>query len=177
MTDMAERERRRVQVQTRKETMEGWLNVCSTLRTLDDLNLVSPRFLALEVDTPASMSFEPGRIGLDTNSILFVRELTEYRRPGNRVEAAQFSRAPVRLLLGDFEVQGFMHVPGRGDPLTRLSQTKHRFVALTSVSVVGPGYEFASSFLAVNRTNIDIVQTIVTEADPASTQPATVEIG
>ncbi len=51
-------------------------------------------------------------------------------------------------------MHGFVHVPPGGNPMTRLNQGEHAFVALTSASVIGPGEELATPFLAVNRGHI-----------------------
>jgi hypothetical protein len=127
------------------------------------LNVVSPGFLPLDVDqvTVDGWFNVQGRASINTSSILFVRELSEPpTRGGQRVEAARFSRAAVRLRVGDYEVRGFMHVPGRGDPTWRLNHEKCKFIAVTSASVVGPGVEFATPFLAVNRQHISAAQEI-----------------
>jgi len=171
MHSASERERRRVQIRTLHETIDGWLTVSGMLRTLDDLNLVSSRFLVVNVDEAPSAGwvFDDGQVGINTETILYVREMDDVARSGPRGEAARFSRAGVRLLAGDLEIQGFMHVPGRGDPMTRLNQDRHAFLALTSVSVVGPDLEFAAPFLAVNRRNVRAAQPLATEDDDVDT--------
>jgi hypothetical protein len=57
--------------------------------------------------------------------------------------------------------------------MSRLNQSGHDFMALTSVSVVGPNFEFATPFLAVNRAFISAAQEIRPEDaddDPTSAQ-------
>jgi hypothetical protein len=101
---------------------------------------------------------------VNTASILFVIERTSFKRKsGKRVEAARFNRAAVHLCVGEYEIQGFLHVPGRGDVLTRLNRDKYSFIALTSASVVGPDSEFAAPFLAVNRDHIMAAQELLEE--------------
>jgi hypothetical protein len=162
---LEQREKRRVKVTTINEVVEGYLCVGRRPRTLDALNLAAPLFLVVDVDrAPREGSFfERGRVGISTSTILFVCELTEFHRDDGRVEAARFVRSPVRLQVGGYQIQGFMHVPGRGDPMTRLNQLRHPFIAMTSASVMGPDSQFAAPFLAVNRYNISAAQEIVAE--------------
>jgi hypothetical protein len=160
------RERRRVHVQTIHGSIEGYVETGARIRTLDDLNMFSRKFLRVEDATVSSAvwSFEPGTIGVNTASIMFVVERTTFKRKSDkRVEAARFNRAAVRLCVGEYEIQGFLHVPGRGDILTRLNRDKYPFIALTSASVVGPDSEFAAPFLAVNRDHIMAAQELLDE--------------
>ena len=132
--EMGGRERREVLVQTIHGAIEGYVETGERIRTLDDLNMFSRKFLRIEdavVSSPV-WSFEQGAVGVNTSAILFVIERTRFKRKGGgRVEAARFNRAAVRLCVGEYEIQGFLHVPGRGDVLTRLSRDKYPFIALT----------------------------------------------
>lgn len=170
--EMGGRERRRVHVQTVHGAIEGYVETGERIRTLDDLNMFSRKFLRIEeavVSSPV-WSFERGTVGVNTSAILFVIERSGFRRKtGKRVEAARFNRAAVHLCVGEYEIQGFLHVPGRGDVLTRLNRDKYPFIALTSASVVGPDSELAAPFLAVNRTHIMAAQELLeveTETPP-----------
>jgi hypothetical protein len=166
------REKRQVLIQTIHGAIEGCVTTGKQIRTLDDLNMFSRKFLRVEDTTTASASwsFSPGTVGINTSSILFVIERSQFKRKsGKRVEAARFNRAAVMLRVGEFDIQGFVHVPGRGDILTRLNRDKYPFIALTSASVLGPDSEFAAPFLAVNRSHIMAAQEIgQDETDPAA---------
>ena len=63
-----------------------------------------------------------------------------------------------RARVGAFDVEGFVHVPPRGDPLLRFNQDTHPFIAVTSASVVGPDRQFEAPFLAIKRSHILAVQ-------------------
>jgi hypothetical protein len=179
--EMGGRERRQVHVQTIHGAIEGFMETGERIRTLDDLNMFHRKFLRIEeavVSSPV-WSFDRGTVGVNTSAILFVIERTRFKRKSNeRVEASRFNRAAVRLCVGEYEIQGFLHVPGRGDILTRLNRDKYPFIALTSASVVGPDSEFAVPFLAVNRTHIMAAQELLDEESepPAPGEEAQAEL-
>ena len=75
-----------------------------------------------------------------------------------------FARAPVRLRVGHFDVEGLVHVPAGGNPMMRLNQQGHPFLALTSASVVGEETQTGVPFLAVNRSHILAAQELSSEA-------------
>jgi hypothetical protein len=166
------REKRFVRIQTIHGVIEGCVLTGPQIRTLDDLNMFSRKFLRVEeaVVTSPTWSFRPGTIGINTSSILFVIERSKFKKKsGKRVEAARFNRAAVLLRVGDFDIQGFVHVPGRGDILTRLNRDKYPFMALTSASVIGPDSELAAPFLAVNRSHVMAAQDMgQEEEEPAA---------
>jgi hypothetical protein len=54
------------------------------------------------------------------------------------------------LRIAEFDIQGFLHLRGVRDPLVWLNQSRQPFLALTAASVIGPGVEFAVSFIAIN---------------------------
>ena len=151
------REQRPVTIQTSRGTLEGELEIGVTLRTLDRLNLLQHAFVTIEKPRVVNgdWSIEPDTLVLNTSCILFVVERSNPKREhSDLVESARFSRSAVRLQVGRFEIQGFLHVPGEGRTLVRLKQDQHAFLALTSASVVGPDTAFASSFVAVNRAHL-----------------------
>ena len=166
----ARREQRPVLIHASRGTLEGELGIGTALRTLDRLNLLHHAFVTIENPrvVAGDWSIEPGTLLLNTSCILFVVELSS-RRLGvcDAGEAARFSRSAVRLQVGDYEIQGFLHVPGKGRPLIRLKQDRHAFMAVTSASVVGPDTAFASSFLAVNRAHVLAAQELEYKADLA----------
>jgi len=51
-------------------------------------------------------------------------------------------------------VEGLRPYGTRGSSLTRLNQSAHPFIALQSAIVVGPGADFSTSFLAINRAHV-----------------------
>jgi hypothetical protein len=168
-TEASERKGRRVRLQLARGTVSGRLSIGCILRTLDDLNMVARHFVTLDAveATAPDWSFDDGPLALAKTSILFVQELDEYAPKADvHVQARHFARAPLRLRVGAYTLQGFLHVPPGGDPLARLNQDSHAFIALTSVSVLGPDTEFVASFLAVNRAQIGAAQQIAVE-EPA----------
>jgi hypothetical protein len=155
--DLAHQHDRNVVITTVFGTIEGSLASSGMLRLLDDLNVVAKRFLTVNdpVFLSGPWSRGDGPITLNKESIVFVKERAGSPQPqGNLRVASRFTRAPVELLMKDYAIHGFVHVVPNGDPMSRLNQGDHAFVALTSVSVVGPGEQFATSFLAVNRLHV-----------------------
>jgi hypothetical protein len=149
--------------------IRGVVRVSPLMRTLDDLNIASKRFLTLHA--PHGLTGEwrlgVGEIAINKSTIVMVRELTEAEaRSGARF--GTFWRAPVLLHLPGFEIRGFIHVPPGGDPIRRVEQDKHTFVPLTSTLVSGADGEATAAFVAVNRTLIRMAQVLEkAEAEPA----------
>ena len=157
----AELAERRIRIETERGTIDGVLAVASILRTLDDLNLTGKDFITLDepVTSGPGWNFDSDILALNKRSILFVQELSNPPRRNSNL-AGTYSRASVRLRVGAYEIEGFLHVPPGGDCLKRLNQNSHAFVSLTSVSVIGPDAQFATPFLAVNRRHILAAQEI-----------------
>ena len=155
--NLADKHRRSVHVRTSFGAIEGVLASSGMLRLLDDINVVARQFLTVHDPLLMSGSWAcgDGPIVLNKSSVLFVRELPgSLPPPGNHRVSSRFTRSPVELLMLEHAVHGFVHIPPGGDPMARLNQGEHAFVALTSASVVGPGEELATPFLAVNRAHI-----------------------
>jgi len=157
------REERQIRIETLRGGVEGFLHTNSMVRTLDEVNVVTGNFLTLH--SPRSYSGEwkldGGPLAISKSSTLFVMEMAApAARARRRGDAVRFSRSPVRLWVKQVSVQGFVHVPPGGTAMSRLNQSSHDFMALTSVSVVGPNFEFATPFLAVNRAFISAAQEI-----------------
>ena len=146
---------RRLHIKSLQGNIEGVLRTSPSLRTLDDLNLVARNFLTLHGPSVDGERWgdQQTRMALSKASILFVIEETGTLGPRS-IDPETYRRAPLRLRIADFDIQGFLHVPHGGDPMQRLNQDGHPFVALTSASIVGPGVELAVPFLAVNRQRI-----------------------
>jgi hypothetical protein len=155
------REDRKVRIDTVDGAVEGCLHISPRLRTLDDLNVVSKRFITIHSPQCVTGDWQPGAgpLAVNKNSILFVRELSA-PPPMSGGRFGNFTRAPVHLRVKDFEVEGFVHVPPGGVPMKRLDQDTHAFVSLTTVLVIGPDAEETTSFLAVNRNCITVAQVI-----------------
>jgi hypothetical protein len=155
--DLAHQHDRPVLIRTVFGSIEGSLSSSRMLRLLDDLNVVAKRFLTVNdpVFLSGPWSRGDGPITINRDAIVFVRELQGCPPPpGNLRVASRFTRSAVELLLTDYAIQGFVHVTPDGHPMSRLNQGDHVFVALTSVTVVGPGEQFATPFLAVNRSHV-----------------------
>jgi len=150
------------------------------LRLLDDLNVVSRGFLTVNepVILSGPWSRGDGPITLSKASIVWVKEQAGSPPPqANLRVASRFTRTAVELLLRDYVIQGFVHVAPNGDPMSRMTHGDHDFVALTSVSVVGGGDQFATSFLALNRSHVLAARAIehtdlATTVDPQNTDLA-----
>jgi hypothetical protein len=159
-----ERQERRVRLETTSGVIEGALLVSPMLRTLDEINVVARTFVTLhEPQVGATDWFSENPLCVRRSSILFVQELSNPpRRSGSSAHGA-YTRAALRLRVGAFHVEGFVHVPRGGTALKRLNQGNHSFISLTSVSVLGPDWQFATPFLAVNLDHVQAAQELVPE--------------
>jgi len=151
---------RPVRIVTEKLTFDGLLNISLGARTLDELNLTSRPFLVLSNAVLQSGSWEVGEgpVVVNKSFIVFVLEIPDLgAAPGGTAEETEmrrFGRAAIRLRTRDHAIEGFVHTgPGSGS-LMRLNQATHPFIALQSATVKGPGTEFGTPFLAVNRAHI-----------------------
>ena len=161
-------------IQSLQGTVEGILKTSPSLRTLDDLNLVARNFVTLHDPRVDGEQWGDARtrMALSKASILFVVEDNATLSPRS-IAPETYRRAPLRLRIADFDVQGFLHVPHGGDPMQRLNQDGHPFVALTSASVIGPGVELAVPFLAVNRQRIALAVELPTREGEVEAQVET----
>lgn len=167
--DFGQQFNRTIYIQTTLGAVEGTLASSVMLRLLDDLNVVARNFLTVHdpMILAGPWSSGDGPINLNKRSVLFVKEKAGCPPPiGNRRVSSRFTRAPIEMLLKEFRLQGYVHLPPGGDPLTRLNQLDSTFVALTSVSVIGPAEEFVTPFLAVNQAHVMSAQAI-SEPQPA----------
>ena len=156
---------RTVRIETLQGSIEGLLLISELQRTLDDLNMASKAFLTVHspVLDGTGWSFPDSPLSVNKSNILFLAELSS-PDTGKSEQFVDFTRAPVRLRVGPFNVEGFVHVPPRGDPLLRFNQDTHPFIAVTSASVVGPNTQFEAPFLAVKRSHVLAVQPLDQEA-------------
>ena len=152
---------RTVRIETLHGSIEGRVLISQLMRTLDELNMVAKAFLIVHssVLEGTGWSFPDGDLSVNKNNILFLAELSA-PAGGQSEKFVDFTRAPVRLRVGPFDIEGFVHVPPRGDPLLRFNQDTHPFIAVTSASVVGPDTRFEAPFLAIKRSHILAVQPI-----------------
>jgi hypothetical protein len=174
------RQRRPIKIQAFRCGIEGSLRVSPGLRTLDDLNVVARNFLTVyepQLESP-DWPVADGPLSINKETILFLTEQDGTDKIwGRRIEPGRFTRSAIRLWVGNFVIQGFLHVPRGGDPMRRLNQDSHPFIALTSTSVVGPNSDSVSSFLAVNRMHISAAQPMSTDlsATAAIEEPGAIE--
>ena len=160
--DQEPRHLRRIRVETIHGTVEGAMASGPTLRTLDELNFTAKPFLRLEDPRleGTTWAFEAGPLAVSKACVLFVIEIgCPPALAASRPAGARFTRAALRIRVGAFDVEGFVHVPPGGSPVSRLDQGTP-FLGMTSVSVVGPGAHFASGFLALNRSHIVAAQPV-----------------
>lgn len=166
---------RAVLVQTTGASIEGLIDVAQNMRTSDHLNHACSRFVSLTVERgPEGLSsFREGALSVSTASVLFVVERGLRRSISDaRVEASRFTRSGVRLALGEFEIEGFIHVPGLTNVTSWLIKNRHPFVPLTAASVSGPGVCFAASFLAFNPAHVQLIQHFDPQHELAELEPA-----
>jgi hypothetical protein len=176
--DTPGREARRVRLYSLHGLVEGNLHVGARLRTLDDLNVVAKRFVQLHPPTHATnaaWSLDGGPVAVNKKAILFAQELASPpQRSG--MPFGGFTRSAVRLRIGDYEVEGFVHVPPGGEPMRRFDQDNHAFISLTTVLVVGPEGDRATPFLAVNRDFITAAQVVGPEPEPDALPPSNIDV-
>jgi hypothetical protein len=144
------------------------------------LNVISSSQNFLQIKPPVTCTgnwrFEDAPLAVATDSILFVTELAEcVPTPGDPHAAARFKRARIRLRLDEYDIDGYVHVPPGGDPIARLNQDRHTFIALTAVTVVGPDTELTAPFLAACRTEILAMQ--ILEQDQLADEESFAEVG
>ena len=156
-----------VRVFTPSLVVDGLIRLGLGARTQDELNQAARSFLTLSSPLLVSgdLTLGQGPLSLHKPSILFALELQELGIPPGNMDTEplirRFARASVRLRVGEYTLEGYVHVLPGGDALARFNEANHLFVALTSVKVVGPGVDFSTPFLAVNRSHVVAGQEIV----------------
>jgi len=149
---------RPVRIFTEHLILDGLLNISLGGRTLDELNLEARTFLTLVTPRLVGGSWEmtDAPVAVNKGTVLFVLEVPDLGATIGRTdedpELRRFGRAALRLRVGGYTVEGYVHTGPGGSSLMRFNQTAHRFIALQSVVVTGSGPEFSAQFLAVNRT-------------------------
>jgi len=163
-------EGRRIRVYTTHGSVEGQLRTNRGISTMHYLNVAATTNPFLSLRPPLFCSgdwmFGDSILAVAMDSILFVTESSEYQpRPGNEREASRFKRVPIRMRLANYVIDGHIHVPPGSNPIARINQDRHAFIAMTVVSVMGPQEQFATSFLAANRRYITAIQQILGELE------------
>jgi hypothetical protein len=139
---------------------DGLLNVSLGARTLDELNSSARTFLTLATPRLISGSWElsDAPVAINKKSVLLVLEIpalgVTLGRTDEEPELRRFGRAAIRLRVGGYAVEGYIHTGPGGSGLMRLNPDAHPFFALQSAVVVGPEADFSMAFLAVNRAHV-----------------------
>ena len=164
---------RQVRVYTTEGLIEGHLKVSAMLRTLDDLNITTKQFVTIhDADVEAgTLNFRPGTLSVNRDNVLFVVEQTPPQRR-RATPSFGFTRAGTRLRIGSFDVEGFVHVPPGGTPMSRINQDNHPFMALTSGSVSRGEEQFAVPFLAINRRHVLAAQELYDHSEGSAPETA-----
>lgn len=154
---------RRLRLVTPHGHIDGALRANPAVSTLHHLNVLSASSDFVVVHAPIEaderLQLDDGDLAVAVSSIVLVQELTERRpTPGDPVAAAQFLRSPIRLRVGDYALEGFIHHPPGVDPIARVNSDRHPFFAMSSVSVIGPHLQTSAGFLAVKRSEVLLVQ-------------------
>ena len=152
-----ERQHRQVSVETVFGTVEGTLRCSALVRTLDEVNQPSSSYVVVHEPADPGTGVAPENaspLAIQKEAIRFIREKRSVPRSHGRAEASHYWRASVELRVGPYMVRGIVHVVPGGDPLSRLNQRAHTFMAVTSARVSGPEGSFEAPFLAINRQHI-----------------------
>jgi hypothetical protein len=172
-------EGRRLRLITLHGHVDGQVRVNPRISTLHYLNVTSMSqsfiVMAPPIEPSAEWNVVDGSLALAFDSVLFVQEMSDFRPvDSDRAAAALYERCAVRLNVGEYAVEGFIHMPPGGNPIGRLNQDRHPFFALTAVSVMGPHAQFAAPFLAIKRSEVIALQ--AARADAALEESAAVEV-
>lgn len=163
-THLENRVVRAIRVFTETLTFDGLLNVSLGGRTLDELNAASRPMLTLNSPRAEAGGWAPGDGPLLVNreAILFVVEIPEPGATLGKSEAEpelqRFDRSAIRLRVGPYDVEAYVHTSHGANPLVRLSQSVHPFIALNAANVSGPGVEMTVPFLAAHRAHVLVAQ-------------------
>ena len=153
-----------VRIVSERLTLDGLLNLGLGARTLDELNSSARSFLTLATPRLVAGSWDltEGPVAINKASILFVLEIPDLGvslgRTDEEPELRRFGRAAIRIKVGEYAVEAYVHTGPGGGSLMRLNQSAHPFIALQSAVVVGPGADFNVPFLAVHRAHIESAQ-------------------
>jgi hypothetical protein len=160
---------RRLRLITLHGHVDGQVRVNPRISTLHYLNVTarSQSFIVMAppIEPSAEWNVVDGSLALAFDSVIFVQEMSDFRLvDSDRAAAALYKRGAVRLNVGEYAVEGFIHMPPGGNPIGHLNQDRHPFFALTAVSVMGPHNQFAAPFLAIKRSEVIVLQAVGTDA-------------
>jgi len=157
-------EYRRLRLVTRQGHVDGNALVNPRIATLRYLNVTAATQNFIVMTPPIEPSegwhIADGALAMSIDSLLFVQELTQCKYPSDRAAAALYERCAIRLSVGEYAVEGYLHMPPGSNPISRLNQNNHPFFALSAVSVIGPNTQFAAPFLAIKRTEVIALQAV-----------------
>ncbi len=140
--------------------LDGLLNGSLGARTLDELNNSARAMLALSSPRVVTGDWMVGEgpLVVSKAAILMVAEIPDLGASLTNVpsepELQKFGRAAVRMRLRSYSLEAYVVTSQGGDPLVRLSQGSHSFMALNNVKIAGPGVDLEVPFLAVNRMHV-----------------------
>lgn len=171
MEQIVNYQERPLRLVTRFGIVEGVLRTSPMLRVLDDINVMSRNFITLHSPVTYTEDWpdDGGPLAVNRSSVLFVVELEPPPpRPGGPMagELTRFTRAPLRLRVGEFTIEGFVHVPPGGNAMSRLYQDSRPFLAVTSARIQGPSVEDEIGFVAVHRSHVLAAQVLAAPATP-----------
>lgn len=160
---------RRLRLVTRYGQVEGQLRTNANVSTLHYLNVaaMSRNFIVIQppIEPSKGWNVAAGALALSIDTVLFAQEISQYTPvAGDPIAASEYERRGVRLNVGEYAVEGFMHLPPGANPIARLNQDRQAFFALSAVSVMGLDVQFAAPFLAIKRSEVIAVQAIGTDA-------------
>lgn len=163
-TEPEESNSRRLRLVTRHGHVDGWVLINPRIATLRYLNVIAAtqNFIVLSppIEPSSGWNIAGGSLALAIDSLLFVQELTYCEYASDRAAAALYERCAIRLNVDEYAVEGFLHMPPGGNPIAQLNQNRHPFFALSAVSAMGPGCQFAAPFLAIKRSEIIALQAV-----------------
>ena len=170
------RQQRAVSIHTLEGAFEGRIPTSPQVRTLDELNLVSTRFLTLNYPKNLTSSWDcgGGELSVNKSSIIFVRELPP-PQPEPASSLDRVARVQVRVRVRDYEIEGLVDVRSGDEVMKRLGRGDQRFVALTSALISGPDEEIMTPFVAINRDYMTLAEQVVTD-DKKAMAADTVEV-
>jgi hypothetical protein len=148
---------------------DGLLTLSLGQRTLDELNLADRPLLVLEEPVVHSgrAGLVEGTLAVSKSAILFTVEIDAVGAdlhggtPEPEAEPKQAFRSLLRLRIGEYTLEGYMHMPPGISFINRMSQARRRFVALTSASIDGPGVSGVAHFVAANWAHVLSAQEVL----------------
>ncbi len=148
---------RPIRIITQDLILDGLLNIGLGARTLDELNQNSKPFMTLSSPVVVSGAgpVDDAPIAVNRSAIQLALEIPDLGialdKATEEPEIRNYGRAAVRLRVGAYSVEGFVHTGPGGNSLLRLNNLAQTFMALVSATVRGGALDFATPFVAVSR--------------------------